>query len=284
MPRLHNAPEARTGSTVRQATTVLSVVLLALLPACASKKGTSSATGRDEDAIRGAIGGMRTQGVTTSGTASTAASAASSSPAGDTNTAWVSLFTDASLAGWHNYPTPGKPVTGWTVQNGELVRTGPGGDLTSDRTYASFELELEWKVGPRGNSGVIYRIDHSGERSYISGPEMQILDDAGHADGGNPLTSAGANYALHPAPRGVVKPANEWNAARLIVRGNHVEHWLNGTRVVEYELGSADWEERRRASKFADVAQYGRAARGHIALQDHGDPVAFRNVRIRELP
>jgi hypothetical protein len=197
---------------------------------------------------------------------------------------WTPLFDGKSLNGWHNYTTPGAPVTGWSVEDGLLVRSGPGGDLTTDRQYANFELELEWKVGPRGNSGIIYRIDHSGERTYITGPEMQILDDERHPDGRNPLTSAGANYALHAAPRGIVKPANEWNSARLVVRGNHVEHWLNGQKVVEYELGSSDWEARRKASKFANAEQYGRAATGHIALQDHGDRVFFRNVRIRELP
>ncbi|MBL0937929.1 MAG: DUF1080 domain-containing protein [Gemmatimonadaceae bacterium] len=269
MPRLQAARATRPGSTMRHATTV-TALLLVLMPGCASKKRSS---GSDADAIRGAIGGMRGQSVAPQ------AAAPSANPA-----PWVNLFADGSLAGWHNYATPGQPVAGWTVENGELVRSGRGGDITSDKIYANFEMELEWKVGPGGNSGVIYRIDHSGERSYTSGPEMQILDDAVHADGKNPLTSAGANYALHAAPRGVVKPAGEWNAARLVVSGNHVEHWLNGSKVVEYELGSADWDERRRNSKFANAAQYGRAARGNIALQDHGDRVYFRNVRIRELP
>ena len=198
--------------------------------------------------------------------------------------AWTMLFDGRTLKGWHNYDTPGKPVVGWSAENGVLVRSGEGGDLTTDKPYANFELELEWMVERGGNSGIIYRIDHSGEKSYISGPEMQILDDAVHRDGKNPLTSAGANYALHPAVPGLNKGPGVWNAVRLVVNGAHVEHWLNGKQVVSYELGSADWEARRKASKFATAEKYGRATRGHIALQDHGDRVSFRNVRIRELP
>jgi hypothetical protein len=198
----------------------------------------------------------------------------------------VPLFTTGSLAGWHNFRTPGQPATGWTLESGVLVRTGPGGDLTSDQVYRNFELELEWQVPPGGNSGIIYRIDPKADTSwsYRTGPEMQILDDERHPDGKNPLTSAGANYALHPAPRGVVKPAGEWNAARLVVNGTHVEHWLNGTKMVDYELGSDDWETRRKASKFANAPFYGRATQGQIAFQDHGNRVLFRNVRIKELP
>ena len=199
---------------------------------------------------------------------------------------WMPLFAGQSLSGWHNFATPGKPVTGWSFEEGTLVRSGQGGDLTSDRYYTNFELELDWRVPPGGNSGVIYRIDPKADTtwSYRTGPEMQILDDERHADGKNPLTSSGANYALNPAPRGVVKPANEWNSARLVVTGSHVEHWLNGTKMVEYELGSADWEARRAKSKFATAPFYGRAKSGQIALQDHGNRVAFRNIRIKELP
>jgi hypothetical protein len=187
------------------------------------------------------------------------------------------------LNGWHNYDTPSAPASGWTVADGVLVRTGPGGDLTTNRMYANFELELEWQVDAGGNSGIIYRIDHAAEKSYLSGPEMQILDDARHADGKNPLTTAGSNYALHGAATGHVKPAGEWNAVRLVVRGAEVEHWLNGALVVRYTLGSPEWEAKRQASKFANSPLYGRASRGHLALQDHGDRVAFRNIRLREL-
>ncbi|MEN9509632.1 MAG: hypothetical protein RLZZ621_2195, partial [Gemmatimonadota bacterium] len=197
---------------------------------------------------------------------------------------WTLLFDGRSLAGWHNYETPGEPVRGWSVEDGLLVRSGPGGDLTTDSMYQNFEFELEWRVPPRGNSGVIYRVAPNMPATYLSGPEMQILDDAGHRDGRNALTSAGSNYGLHAPLPGHVKGANEWNSARLIVNGTHVEHWLNGARVVTYELGSPDWDARRRASKFENTDTYGRATRGYLVLQDHGDRVAFRNVRIRELP
>jgi hypothetical protein len=112
---------------------------------------------------------------------------------------------------------------------------------------------------------------------------MQVLDDAGHVDGKNRLTSAGSNYGLHAAPAGVVKPVGEWNQVRLLVRGSHVEHWLNGQKVVEYELWTPEWEALVKASKFVEWPGYGRATRGHIALQDHGDWVAYRNIRIRAL-
>ncbi|MFN9118547.1 MAG: DUF1080 domain-containing protein, partial [Gemmatimonas sp.] len=97
-------------------------------------------------------------------------------------------------------------------------------------------------------------------------------------------TSAGANYALHAPLRDVTRPVGEWNSVSIVARGPRVEHWLNGVKVVEYELGSADWETRRKASKFATAEKYGRATRGHLAIQDHGDRVYFRNIRIRELP
>lgn len=249
-------PVMRLSARVAAAATASSLTLLAC--------GGSTRKSDDAAALRGALQGVR----------------ANNAPAGT----WVSLFDGQRIVGWHNFATPNQPVAGWSAINGELVRTGDGGDLVTDKPYANFELELEWKVEPKGNSGIIYRIDPKAEVTYRSGPEMQVLDDAGHADGQNPLTSAGANYALHPAPRGVVKPAGTWNTARLVVNGAHVEHWLNGQQVVTYELGSPDWATRKAASKFADVAEYGRATSGYIALQDHGDRVYYRNIRIKELP
>ena len=160
---------------------------------------------------------------------------------------------------------------------------GPlGGDIITTEQFGDFELALEWKVSPGGNSGIMYRVTEAYDESYKSGPEMQVLDDSAHADGQDRLTSAGSNYALNAAPAGVVKRAGEWNAVRILVKGNHVEHWLNGQKVVEYELMSPDWETRVKQSKFAEWPGYGRAPRGHIALQDHGDRVAYRNIKIRE--
>ena len=196
---------------------------------------------------------------------------------------WQTLFDGKTLAGWHVHQKAGQPITGWLVVDGAITRTGDDGDLVTDKVYRDFELTLEWKVPPKGNSGVIYRIDPSSDVTYTSGPEMQVLDDAGHADGKSPLTSAGADYGLYPAPRGIVKPAEQWNSARLVVRGTHVEHWLNGTQVVSYELGSADWAARVAKSKFAQWASYGKAPAGLIALQNHGDRVQYRNIRLREL-
>lgn len=195
---------------------------------------------------------------------------------------WELLFDGESLDGWRGYHTPELPG-GWAARDGMLTRIGDGGDLMTERQFADFELSVEWRVEAAGNSGIFYRAAPGEEWIYHSAPEMQVLDDEGHYDGGDPLTSAGANYGLHAAPRGVVNPAGEWNQARIVVRGSSVEHWLNGQRVVSYELGSDEWEALVAGSKFVEWPAYGRAERGHIGLQDHGDPVWYRNIKIREL-
>lgn len=195
---------------------------------------------------------------------------------------WRPLFDGVSLLGWRMYR--GGAPTGWRVTNGMIERGSGGGDLVTDEMFANFELALDWMVSPGGNSGILYRVEDTEERSYMTGPEMQVLDDEGHADGRSPLTSAGAVYGLYPAERGVAKPAGQWNAARIVVNGSRVEHWLNGTPLAKYDLGSAEWMQRVAASKFNDWKGYGRAPRGRIALQDHGDQVFYRNIRIKVLP
>jgi hypothetical protein len=171
------------------------------------------------------------------------------------------------------------------VIDGALVRAGDGaGDIITDKEYRNFDLTLEWKVAPGGNSGIFYRGTQAANDIWRTALEMQVLDDERHADGKSPLTSAGSLYALYPAPRGVVRPAGEWNAARILVDGNHVEHWLNDVKLFEFEIGSADFAQRVQNSKFSTMQQFGKANQGYIGLQDHGDRVEFRNIRIRVLP
>lgn len=197
---------------------------------------------------------------------------------------WRLLFDGETTTGWRGYKQEALPA-GWEATEDALTRTGRGGDIITVDRFGDFELELEWRLspeGPPGNSGIFYRVTEEADAIYWGAPEMQVLDNDRHGDGRSPLTSSGANYALHGVGHEHTRPVGEWNAVRLVVRGNQVEHWMNGTKVVEYELGSPDWLERVANSKFAPHPLYGRAQRGHIGLQDHGSYVAFRNIRIRE--
>ncbi len=200
-----------------------------------------------------------------------------------TSAGWTSLFDGKTLSGWRAFKSE-QPPAGWTVKDGVLARTGAGGDLMTVKAYGSFELELDYRIAPGGNSGIMYRVTTEGQAPYWSGPEYQILDNERHADAKNgPDRLSGANYDLIAPSAAVSKPAGEWNTARIVVHGNHVEHWLNGTKVVEYELGSAAWTKMVAESKFKAWPIYGKADRGHIVLQDHGDLVEFRNIRVKEL-
>lgn len=194
------------------------------------------------------------------------------------------LFDGTSLNAWRGYKSDAIP-SGWRIVDGTLAKDGSVGDIVSKDEFGDFDLELEWKIGDAGNSGIFYRGTEEYDHIYWSAPEYQLLDDVKGADNKTRLTCAGAAYAVYPSPAGHLKPVGEWNAARIVARGNHVEHWLNGVRLLEYEIGSADWEARVKASKFAAWPHYGRAKRGHLALQgDHAGSLAFRNIRIRELP
>lgn len=196
---------------------------------------------------------------------------------------WRLLFDGRSTAGWRGYRQQAMPA-GWQVIDGGLTRVAPAGDIVTLDQYGDCELTLEWRVSEGGNSGIFYRVSEDAEYPWQSGLEMQVLDDANHPDGRSPLTSAGALYGIHPARRGVVRPAGTWNTVRIVMHGRHVEHWLNRVKLVEGELGSPDWEARVRRSKFATLPRFGRNESGHIGLQDHGDRVAYREIKIRPLP
>lgn len=199
---------------------------------------------------------------------------------------WKLLFDGKTTTGWRGYKKKAMPDK-WKVIDGALVlkpKEGKtGGDIVTDDQYESFELSLEWKISPGGNSGVMYHVVEKYPAPYETGPEYQLLDNKRHPDGRSPLTAAASCYALYAPSRDVTKPVGQWNQTRLIVNGRHVEHWLNGQKVVEYELGSPDWQQRVMKSKFKAWPDFGKASKGYIDLQDHGGEVAFRNIKVRVL-
>jgi hypothetical protein len=197
---------------------------------------------------------------------------------------WHPLINDNMAPDWRGWKSPGFPA-GWRVEGGVLSKDGPVDDLVTNETFGNFELELEWKIGKGGNSGIFYRATREYDHIYWSGPEYQLLDDANAPDGKDRLTAAAAAYGLYAAIAGVVLPFDHWNTTRLIVKGTHVEHWLNGRKVVDYELKSPDWTGKVAASKFSAYPAYGLATAGLIGLQgDHPGALAIRRMRIRELP
>jgi hypothetical protein len=184
---------------------------------------------------------------------------------------------------WRGWKTDRFP-DGWRIEGDTLSKEGDAQDLVTRDSFGDFELELEWKLREGGNAGIFYRGTREYDYIYWSAPEYQLLDDARHPDGKNRLTSAAAAYALYAAPAGIVKPAGKWNAARIVAKGSHVEHWLNGQKVVTYELWSPDWKAKVAASKFSKYPNYGLAKSGLIGIQgDHAGTLSIRGIRIREL-
>ena len=197
---------------------------------------------------------------------------------------WRLLFDGRTTAGWRGYKTTVMP-NGWRVADGTLTKDASVDDILTTDQFGDFELSLDWRIGTGGNAGIFYRATEEYEKVYWSAPEYQLLDDANAPDGKSRLTSAAAAYGLYPPPAGIVKPAGEWNSTRIIAKGAQVEHWLNGQKVVQYELWSPDWEAKVKGSKFVDWPNYGRAKSGYLAIQgDHNGVLALRNIKIRALP
>ncbi len=197
---------------------------------------------------------------------------------------WQPLFDGKTAAGWHPYNKPGTPVA-WKIADGALTRDGKAGDIVSDREFDDFELVVEWKIAPKANSGLFYRVVENADDTnmWMAAPEYQIIDDAGYPGPLKPTQKTAANYDMNPPRRDATKPAGEWNTTRILADGAHVEHWLNGQQIVAYELWSDEWNQLLEKSKFKDHPRYARARRGRIGIQDHGDWIAFRSIRIREL-
>ena len=190
---------------------------------------------------------------------------------------WKLLFDGKTTTGWRGYKKETCP-DGWQAVDGALTRVNKSGDILTTETYENFDLKIDWRVGPGGNSGVMFHVTETEKEPYMTGPEMQVLDTAK-----DPIHSAGSCYGLYAPTKQVVKPVGEWNSSRLVANKGKCEHWLNGEKIVEYEIGSEEWNKKVADSKFKAWAQFGKPSKGHVALQDHGDKVEFKNIRIKTL-
>jgi hypothetical protein len=202
---------------------------------------------------------------------------------------WQLLFDGESTKGWRGY-NRSDVGEGWIVDNGVLACLGKGGDIGGDiiteEQFKDFELRFEWRIEAGGNSGVFYHVieDKRFKAPYETGPEYQLIDDFGFPAELQPWQETGADYAMYPAGKGKnLNPAGEWNSTRILFERGHVEHWLNGEKILEFEAWSEDWIGRVNAGKWKDFPEYGKAKKGRIGLQDHGDKAWFRNIKIKIL-
>ncbi len=220
-------------------------------------------------------------------TALTAAALGQTSPpltAAEHAAGWRYLFDGTSTDAWRGFKQAGFPAAGWVVEEGTLKVGKGGGDLITREQFGDFELSLEFKCAPKANSGIIFRCDESAGATWQTGPEFQVLDDAGHGAKPDDAHSAGALYDLVKPPADkVVKGAGEWNQARVRIKDGVLQHYLNGRKVVECRIDTPEWKQKIAASKFKDYKNFGLLPKGHIALQEHGDDVWYRNIRIRDL-
>jgi len=205
---------------------------------------------------------------------------------------WMLLFDGKSLSGWHGYN--GQDTKSWAVEDCTLKSVGTEGnygsdlraDLVTAQQFENFELSIDWKASKGGNSGVMYAVveDPKYKAAWMTGPEYQFIDDIGFPDKLEEWQKAGANYAMHlPNNQKQLKPVGEWNNTRIVVNGPHVEHWLNGKKILEFERWNTEWTKLRNSGKWKEAPDYGLAKKGHIVLQDHGSVFWFKDIKIREI-
>lgn len=206
---------------------------------------------------------------------------------------WRLLFDGRSTAGWHGYNT--QATKSWTIEDCALKTVGTEGnygsdrraDLVTDAEYTSFELSLDWKATRGGNSGVMYGVVEAPryQTAWMTGPEYQLVDDVGFPQKLASDRQAGANYSMHAPDESqkVLQPVGAWNTTRIVVNGAHVEHWLNGKKILEFERWTPEWNALRDSGKWRRAPDYGKAKTGRIAIQDHGSIFWFRNVKIRTI-
>jgi hypothetical protein len=205
---------------------------------------------------------------------------------------WTLLFDGADMNGWHGYN--GKPLDAWRVDDCSLTTVGTEGnygtdmraDLVTDGQYENFEISIDWKATKGGNSGLMYGVveDPKYDAAWKTGPEYQFIDDVGFPEKLHEGQKAGADYEMHlPNDQKELKPVGEWNNTKIVVNGSHVEHWLNGKKILEFERWTPEWEKLKSSGKWKDYPDYGKAKVGHIVLQDHGSVFWFRNIKLRAL-
>jgi cytochrome c len=202
---------------------------------------------------------------------------------------WKLLFDGKSTSGWRKFNSD-KIGAAWKAQDGALffdnkAAKEEGGDIITEGEFENFELSLEWKIDSCGNSGVMFNVveDPKYKTVWLTGPEMQVLDNTCHPDAKIEKHRAGDLYDLIKVNKETVKPAGEWNEAKILSNKGKYEFWLNGAKVVEFEMHTPEWDAMVASSKFKSMPDFGKASKGHISLQDHGDRVWFRNIKIREI-
>jgi hypothetical protein len=203
---------------------------------------------------------------------------------------WKLLFDGKTTDGWRGFKMDKMP-SDWSVIDGCLVAQGSGGgetanDIITVEQYEDFDLYLEWAISPGGNSGIFfYVLEGDYPTTYTTGPEYQLIDDAGFPEKLEEWQQTGTNYAMHNADKSKKKlmPVGEFNSSRIRVENGHVTHWLNGEIIVEYDLWTPEWNKLKQDGKWKDYPDYGTAKKGHIGLQDHGSMVKFRNIKLKVL-
>jgi hypothetical protein len=251
---------------------IFSVIVLALIiAACQPKKQEEQAVAEDTTA-------------TTPPATSTAAELTEQQKADG----WKLLFDGQTTNGWKFFKN--KPNDSWEVVDGTLHckafvdgKENQRADLMTVEEFENFELTFEWKISAQGNSGMMFRVTEEFDQPYFSGPEYQVIDNEGYPGDLKDTQLTAANYDMHPAPAAKPNAVGEWNSSKIVVNGEHVEYWLNGTKTVEYEINSADWKKRKAVSKWKDEKGYGQAKKGHIDIQDHDHEAWYRNIAIKTL-
>jgi len=206
----------------------------------------------------------------------------------ETSAGWKLLFDGKTLEGWRMYQN--KAADAWDVKDGELYCKGSKTDksdlradiITTDQ-FENYELSIDWKISPEGNSGIMYHVTEEFEAAYLSGPEYQLIDDEGFPEKLEDWQKTASDYAMYTATSRPTNPVGQYNTSKIVVNGANREYWLNGVKVLEFEAWTPDWENRKATGKWKDTPGYGVAKKGHICLQDHGGGVWFKNIKIRKL-